>query len=56
MLQGAQFNFTAGQIFAMFGISMFKLASYVVIGTHFVVVVIVTVTYLWNHVNIHVLF
>ena len=33
---GAEFSFAAGRIFAMFGIRMFKLATYVVKGTHFV--------------------
>ena len=52
----AEFSFTAGLIFALFGISMFKLAAYVIEGTHFVVVTIMTVSDFRICMNIHVLF
>ena len=56
MLQGAEFNFAAGWIFALFGISMFKLAAYVIKRTHFVVVIIMTVSDFRICMNMHVLF
>jgi hypothetical protein len=55
MLEGTELCFTAGWIFALFRINMFKLATYVIEGAHFVVVKVVTVSDLRIHVNIHVL-